>query len=147
MTGRELGVGADLVLLEDLVGELEERTLVCTQGFRRHALQVLIDAATHVGQRRDLLLVRARLLLQSCLDLHIHGPDLRQLGKQGLDTSFEGRHAPAHGGQARLELRALELLGLVPRAPALGLEAHPPQRKARVHSAGRDPEEQTHKSA
>src|SRR5256886_2449229 len=143
LTGRELGVGANLVLLEDLVGKLEERTLVGTQRFGRHALQALIDAAPYIGERRDLLIMRARLLLQSCLDFDDHGPGLCQFGQQGLATSFEGWDPLRLG----LELGPFELLGLVLRAPAFGLEAQARQCKAGVQPTDRGPEDQTEKAA
>ena len=100
LPGRELGVGADLVLLEHLVGQLEERTLVGAQSFGGERLQALIDAAPYIGERSDLFFVRASLLLQSCLDFDIHGPDACQFGQERLDASLEGWNALGHGGEA-----------------------------------------------
>src|SRR6266436_2918322 len=71
-----------------------------SRSFGGERLQALIDVATYIGERRDLFFVRASLLLQSCLDFDIHGPDACQFGQERLDASLEGWNALGYGGEA-----------------------------------------------
>ena len=65
--------GAGLVLLEDFIGELQERALIGAQGIRSDIFQILLDLATDFGEDGNLLGMRQRLFLKLGLELRISG--------------------------------------------------------------------------